>query len=335
MLASFWFGCALLLAGCDTGPEVIKLHGNTMGTTYHITLVGMEGGQQLQQRLQAEVERELAQLNQQLSTYVPDSELNRFNRAAAGEWLDVSAALFEVLEVSHQVSELSGGAFDPTVAPLVELWGFGPEPADSLPAPAAIAAVLQRVAYTRVELHSQRPALRKRAPVSVDLSAVAKGYGADRLGRLFDTMGAAGYLVEIGGELRLKGLNPRGEPWRIGIEVPALAPGGAQKAIQVTDAGLATSGDYRNYFEKDGKRYSHTIDPRSGYPIEHGLASVTVVASSSARADALATALNVLGPQAALQLAEQQGIAAYFIEKVAGDFREFHSAAFAAYLPGD
>ncbi|TQV81344.1 FAD:protein FMN transferase [Exilibacterium tricleocarpae] len=330
MPASFWFLCALLLTACaDSGPGVTKLEGNTMGTRYHITLVGLQADRV---KLQKAVERELETVNRHLSTYRPDSELSRFNRAPIDQWIEVSQTLFDVLRISHRISELSGGAFDPTVGPLVDLWGFGPEPRTQVPAPQAVARALQQVGYRAVAIHPDRTALRKTAPVSVDLSGVAKGYGVDRLARLFDTMGALDYLVEIGGELRLKGVNAGGRHWRIGIETPSLA-GGAGKAFKVTNAGVATSGDYRNYYEIDGKRYSHTIDPRTGYPIDHPLASVTVVAPTSAEADALATALNVLGPTAALALATKQDIAAYFIEKVDAGFREYYSPTFEPYLP--
>ena len=329
MPASFWFACLLLLTACaETGPSVTKLEGNTMGTRYHVTLVGLYADRV---QLQRAVERELETVNRHLSTYREDSELSRFNHAPVNEWIAVSDTLLDVVGISREISDLSAGAFDPTVAPLVDLWGFGPQPGAGVPAPQAVQRALQQVDYRAVERHPERPALRKTAPLRLDLSAVAKGYGVDRLARLFDTMGATDYLVEIGGELRLKGTNAGGRKWRIGIEAPSVA-GGPGRAVNVSNAGVATSGDYRNYFEKDGRRYSHTIDPRTGYPIEHTLASVTVVAASSAEADALATALNVLGPQPALQLATERAIAAYFIEKAEAGFREYHSPAFAPYL---
>ncbi len=338
LLASFWFAGALLglllLSGCESEsqPLVWTFSGETMGTSYHITVVE-PGRDRRQGELQKRIDRVLADVNQRMSTYLPDSELNRLNRAATGQWLPVSEPLFQVLKISQEISALSSGAFDITVAELVNLWGFGPDKTDQeVPSPEVIAQVRQQMGYRNLQLRPKPMSIRKHKPLQVDLSAVAKGYGVDRVAAEFDSLGIANYLVEVGGELYVRGQSPRGNKWRIGVEAPSLMHTSAQKAIYVSGVGVATSGDYRNYFEVDGKRYSHTLDPTTGYPVTHALASVTVIAETSARADALATALNVLGQERALALAEAEGIAAFFIVKNDTGFREQYSSAFGAYL---
>lgn len=303
-----------------------------MGTSYHITLVAEEG-QRLNADvsvLQAAIDAELASINQHMSTYIPDSEIMQVNRAAVDEWVVVSEPLRQVLAISQKISEKSEGAFDITVGPLVDLWGFGPSPSShERPDADALAAARAKVGYQHLELIGHQ--LRKAAQVQLDLSAVAKGYGVDWIADFLTERGYKNYMVEIGGELRLKGVNALGEPWRIAVEHPEELQGSVRRVIAITDAGMATSGDYRHYFEQDGKRYSHTLDPVTGYPIEHTLASVTVIAPTSAEADAWATALNVLGPEKGMQLANNENLAVYMIVKEPGGFVDRYSDAFAAY----
>lgn len=335
MLASFCFCLSIFLAACsaEKTPEVTRLSGMTMGTTYNITLVTEQPIADVA-AIEAAVTWALAEVNQQMSTYIPDSEINRLKPQPAGEWVSVSAPLAEVLEISQWVSELSGGAFDVTLRPLIDLWGFGPQARqDQVPADETIASALEQVGYQYLELDRPGLRLRRQRNVDLDLSAVAKGYGVDVLAGLLEDQGIHNYLVEIGGEMRLKGYNGRKTSWRIAIERPD--PGARQSVYQpllVTDTGVATSGDYRNYFEREGVRYSHTIDPRTGRPITHNLVSVTVLHPSSAKADALATAFNVLGPEAALAVANREGIAALFIIKEDGQLQEVASEAFKPYL---
>jgi thiamine biosynthesis lipoprotein ApbE len=256
-----------LLAGCQRDAAPIQFSGKTMGTHYNVTVVAGEGERTVDAgELQAAVDKRLAAVNQSMSTYIEDSELNQLNAAPVGEWITISAELYDVLLQAMEVSWLSGGAFDVTVGPLVDLWGF------------------------------------------------------------------TNFLVEIGGELRLAGHSPRGTPWRIAVERPDGLPGEVQQALTLSEVGLATSGDYRNYFEQNGERFSHTIDPSTGAPTTHGLASVTVVAHNAAYADALATALEVLGPEKAKRLAAQQDLAIFLIAREGEAFVTWHSPAFESYL---
>lgn len=308
-LAALW-----LLAACGTGaPEPVRLAGPTMGTQYNITLPRPAADLD-PEALQAGIDALLARINRIMSTYDPESELSRFNRNPSTDWVPVSPELLSVVAEALRVSRLSGGAFDITVGPLVNLWGFGPDMGgDALPTEAAIAAARERVGYRK--LQSSGSALKKDRPdVYLDLSAIAKGYGVDRVAAYLETRGVTDYLVEIGGELRAKGRNPRGEPWTIAVEKPSPGERAVERVIQVSGGGgVATSGDYRNFFEKDGQRYSHAIDPHSGLPIRHRLASVTVIRPDCMEADALATTLLVLGPEAGYALAERERYAALFI----------------------
>lgn len=329
LLASFLF-LGLLLSGCEprVDYEAHRFSGPTMGTTFNVTLVVTDQSPSVDpSTIQAGLERELAQINQQMSTYIDDSELMQFNRSEVGQWQSLSAPLAEVLAISRRISERSEGAFDITVGPLVDLWGFGPqaEP-EQVPSDAAIAAARSEMGYAQVALDGQRA--RRLSDVRLDLSAVAKGYGVDHLADWLEAQGYEHYLVEIGGEVRLSGSSPRGDAWRIGVEQPSLVQGDGRKALALTDIAMATSGDYRNYYERDGVRYSHTIDPRTGRPIAHRLASVTVLAPTSAEADAWATALNVLGPEAGMALAEREKLPVYMIVKTDDGFTDDYSSAF-------
>lgn len=335
--ASLLFLFVLLLTACGNGDrEHFTLAGSTMGTTYHITVLENKANQSNQQALQQAIDQQLMLINQQMSTYQNDSELAKINQTLVGEWVNVSANLFDVLVMSMELAWLTGGAFDITVGPLANLWGFGPEdlamPA-KVPDAAKIKAELERGGFQSIELGLQDSSIRKTKPVQLDLSGIAKGYGVDKVAELLLYAGYTDFMVEIGGELRVAGNSPRGTPWRIAIEQPdAGVFGQVNKTVQVSDVAVATSGNYRNYFEQDGKRYSHTIDPTTGYPIDHSLASITVIAESSAYADGLATALNVLGAKKALSLAEQQGLAIYILVKTGQGFEAQYSEAFTAYL---
>lgn len=250
--------------------------------------------------------------------------------------ISVSAEMLEVLQVADRVYQLTGGAFDPTVGPLVNLWGFGPDPSSSeIPPKETIRRQLARVGLDKLVVNTDGNSVRRTADIQLDLSAVAKGFAVDAVAELLESMGIANYLVEVGGELRLRGTKAELQPWRIAIESPSLERHAVQQAMTPGDAAVATSGDYRNYFEKDGKRYSHTIDPRTGYPVSHHLASVTVVADTTAFADALATGLMVMGHEAALALAEKNDLAVYLLVKEKDGFKAYSSPAFGRYLSGE
>jgi thiamine biosynthesis lipoprotein len=320
----------LFLAACSPTPKAyIQLSGATMGTTYHVTLRNPPDWNEA--RLQDELDQRLAAFNYIASTYIPDSELSLLNQLPAQEWRVLSPMLFDILVMAIEVSWLSDGAFDVTVGPMVDLWGFGPQKREGKPSDTEIAKALEMVGFDRIELDKQGKKLLKQRGLHIDLSAIAKGYGVDAVALWLESLGTKDYLFEIGGEMRVAGLSPRGDQWRIGVENPDLL-GGDSIPIRLGNIGVATSGDYRNYFEEDGVRYSHTIDPQTGRPITHNLASVTVLDPSSAFADAMATAFSVMGGDKTLKLAEQLKIPVYLIEKSGDGFSRRYSSAFAPYL---
>lgn len=321
------------LAACgDAARErpLQELVGSTMGTTFSVKVIAPPENLDLA-GLRTDIEAALDGINRSMSTYLSDSELSRFNASDSTDWIEVSPELCHAIEAAQVVSEFTGGAFDVTVGPLVNLWGFGPTEATHQPPPNdAITAAMQFVGYTKLQADCAIPALRKDAPgIYVDLSAFAKGHAADVVAALLDTRNLPDYLIEIGGEMRLRGTNARSEPWAIAVEKPERAERSIQTVVHLTDAAMATSGDYRNFFEHEGRFYSHTIDPRTGYPVTHDAASVTVIAQTAAFADAAATALLVLGPDAGMKLAEQENIAAYFLLRLGTEFEERMTSLFA------
>ena len=309
-----------------------ELTGRTMGTAYSVKYRPAPGAP-APADLQAEVDRLLAQINRILSTYDPDSELSRFNRARTTDPVAISPALHTVLRTALLVGEQSQGAFDVTVGPLVNLWGFGPDPRnDRIPAPADLAAAGRRVGHDKLELRHAPPTLRKtRADVYVDLSAIAKGYGVDRVSALLEAHGLEHHLVEIGGEVRARGRNARGERWRIAVERPLSTGRSLGPLLALDEAAIATSGGYRNFFTVGGRRYAHVIDPVSGWPVRNRAASVSVVADSCMLADAWATALLVQGPERGMATAERLGLAALFIVEHEGRLEGRASRALRAY----
>lgn len=291
---------------------VTALVGQTMGTTYSVKVVTGPLGDAAQKALHREIEQTLDAVNAEMSTYRPDSELSRLNTSPSTDPQPASAPLRAVLAEALRIGRLSDGAFDVTVGPLVNAWGFGPDGEQSPPDEATLTALRSRIGLDKIRL-GEDTVTKARPDVYVDLSAIAKGHGVDRIAETLERLGHREYLVEIGGELRARGDNGEGRTWRVGIEKPDPDARAIHEIIALDDAALATSGDYRNYYERDGKRISHTIDPRTGRPIEHRLASVSVVHPSCATADALATALNVLGPDAGYRLAVEQALPALFI----------------------
>lgn len=343
----FWGTCVLcLLVACaDTLPQK-QFGGRTMGTTYTVKMVGRYDDE-VMAVIRKEVEATLEDINRSMSTYIADSELSRFNRSDSVEWYRVSPALHQVVREALRVSNISNGAFDVTVAPLVNLWGFGPEHVERAPSPQQLKQAIAQVGYRLLAIRDAPPALKKtHARVTADLSAIAKGYAVDALADVLSKYGVSDYLVEVGGELRVAGRTAKGERWRVGVEKPLSGGRMAFRILRMERGGIATSGDYRNYREYDGKRYSHELDPRTGYPVTHSTASVTVVAETAMTADALATALFVLGADAGLALAERMGIAAYFIERAndgeggnggeggEGALISRHSTAMAPFIDG-
>lgn len=330
-LASFLFVALLLIQACDKEVGEILLHGDTMGTTYNIKYV--DNGKVGKAETAADIAKLLEYLDGVMSTYQPLSELNQLNDIPIHETFEVSSMLWQVLLVAERVFHTTAGAFDPTVGPLVDLWGFGPvDTEDRVPTDPEINALLTNIGFDRLEFLSASQSIRKQAEVRIDLSAIAKGYAAEKVSDLLADRDIEGYLVEVGGELRVQGVNSRGQAWRVAIESPGPEQRGVQRVISIKNKGIATSGDYRNFFEKDGVRYSHTIDPRTGRPTSHNLASVTVVAADATEADALATGFLVLGLQRALAMANSKDIAALFILNNQAGTVEIASDAFKPYL---
>ena len=316
-----WFVAAL--------PQVLSAQivplpeGATMGTTYHVSVVFTEQLEAERQTarlsvLQAEIDAALRQVNAQMSTYDPNSELSRFNASRGIEPFPVSAATARVVAKALELSELSDGAFDPTVAPLVELWNFGNgRQTPRIPEDAEIDAARARVGYQHLKVQHDPPALQKDLPeLAVDLSAIAKGYGVDVVSELLaEQSNLSAFMVEIGGEVRTQGLKPDGTPWRISILKPVEGSFENYRVVGLSSESLATSGNYRNYFDVDGVRYSHTIDPSTGRPVTHDLASVSVLANDCMTADGVATLITVLGPEQGLRFAEEHGYAALLIRR--------------------
>lgn len=300
-----------------------------MGTGYSVKAVHVPPDVDTDQ-LKADVDAVLREVNDRMSTYDGNSELSRFNRSRSTDWVSVSSGLLSVVREALRVSYLSAGAFDVTVGPVVNLWGFGPGPGrDAIPSDAQIQAAVAKVGYDRLHVRGSPPAIRKDDPdLYVDLSAIAKGYGVDQVAACLESYGIQNYLVEVGGELRAKGNRGSGAPWRIGIERPTPTVRTVEEIINIREGAVATSGDYRNFFEVGGERFTHQIDPRTGRPITHNLASVTVISASAMHADAMATAFMILGPESGLQLAERENLAAFFLVKNGKSFRERSTSAF-------
>jgi len=291
---------------------ITEITGLTMGTTSTVKIVTGPLEVAAQQAVQREIEATLTQVNAEMSTYQADSELSKLNASTLTAVQPASAPLHAVLTEALHIGRLSHGAFDVTVGPLVNAWGFGPDGEQTPPDAETTAALRLRVGLDKLSLGAGT-VTKARPDVYIDLSAIAKGHGVDRIAATLESLGHSEYLVEIGGELRARGLNRTERHWRVGIEKPDPEARALMEIVALDDASLATSGDYRNFYEKDGKRISHTIDARTGRPIEHRLASVSVVHPSCATADGMATALNVLGPDEGYALALEQNLPALFI----------------------
>lgn len=317
---------AIVLTGCFVSEQVESFDGPTMGSTYSVKFVSGKGVPS-KDVLQHETEAILAELDRQLSTYRSDSDIARFNALPAGRCETVPATIRELVAAGERLSNESAGALDLTVGPLLDLWGFGPHGhGERVPDAGEIAATRQRVGHQYLRVEGEQ--LCKDVPLQVDFNSIAAGYAVDLVSARFESLGVSNYLVEITGELKAKGRKPDGAPWRIAIEAPREDERTAQKVIDLDGYAISTSGDYRNYFERDGKRYSHTIDPQTGAPINHRLAEATVADPSGLRADGLSTVLMVMGEERGLAFAEQQGIAAFLVIRQGTEFITKSSSAF-------
>ncbi len=309
--------------------QLVTFAGRTMGTVYSVKFLQPTSPVAVEQA-RREVGALLERLERAMSTYREDSEVCRFGAYRGGDWFAVSVDTARVVAESLRVSELTGGAFDVTVDPLVRLWGFGSRrETGETPPEQAIAEARSKVDWRKLQARLDPPALRKTSPeISVDLSAIAKGYATDAVAAHLDKLGMNNYLVAIGGELKAHGHGQRGRPWRVGVDKPLDDGRAIQRIIELKDGAVSTSGDYRNFFTDTGRRYSHVIDPRTGRPVTHNLASVTIIQVTSARADALATALMALGTDAGYALAVKRGWACLFILRAGSGFVEKLTPAF-------
>ncbi|OZT74335.1 FAD:protein FMN transferase [Vreelandella boliviensis] len=331
-------GLAMGVAGCSESDRPleppVRFDGNIFGTFYQVTIMDpLTLGESLD--LEEGFKAELESVDQAMSTYRDDAELIAFNEAPLEEWQPLSNELIEVLAISQSVAEASHGAFDITVGDLVNLWSFGPgartevEPSDDV-----LAEQLTQVGFDALEIDSQNMQARRTRDVFVDLSGVAKGHATDRVAAYLNQQGIEHYLVNLGGDLIARGLRDEEEqtPWRIGIEVPEDGQQRAQHIIPLESMSVATSGDYRNYFEVDGQRFSHTIDPRTGRPVTHQLASVSVFHPSNAWADAWATALLVVGEEDAIQMALDNSLKVLMLVREGDEWRSIASPEFIDYF---
>lgn len=285
----------------------VKITGQTMGTVYQVKVVTEDGIDT--EKLKKRIENRLKKINQSMSTYISDSEISRFNDLGqVGQAFKVSENFWAVMIMAKQIYGLTEGAWDGTVAPLVNLWGFGSKKtADRVPSETAINALLPVIGFDLIKMGAGRQLGKKNATVTLDLASIAKGYAVDQVARLLEENEFYHYLVEIGGETYAAGRRLDGQPWRVGINRPERkAPFDAvYKVISLSDRALATSGDYRNYFESNGRFYGHVLDPRTGYPVADGIVSVSVLADTCALADGLATGMMVMGVEKGLALVER------------------------------
>ena len=300
-----------------------------MGTTFHIKVSSKLSSEE-NAVMQKGIDDLLLKVNETFSTYIATSEVSKFNQKKSNEEQDKSAEFISVLEEALRLSDATQGAYDITVGPLVNLWGFGPNfQADDVPSDDEIEQAKLAVGYKNIVVNNTQKAVKKLNPeIYIDFSSIAKGYGVDKVAELIESKGHTSYMVEIGGEMRVKGNNPDGNKWRIAVENPNSEERSIHKVMKVTNTAIATSGDYRNFFEKDGVKYSHTIDPTTGWPVQLSLASVTVLTDSSMTADAWATAFMVLGSKKGYDLAIEANLAVLFLVKDGEGIKEMKTPKF-------
>ena len=300
-----------------------------MGTTWSVT-VHPDSSTANAPALQSLLQEKLNTINHLMSTYDPESEVARFNKLQSDAWFPISVDTYLVISRAQKISALTGGAFDISVGPLVELWGFGPlERQQHIPTEEQVQQLLRRIGYHNLEIKAHPAAIRKLIPdLHIDLSAIAKGYAVDALAKLLKDQGYSNFLVEVGGELQISGQRDDGGPWRIAIEKPVEDVREVQTIFALTDTAVATSGNYRNFYVENGQHYAHTIDPVSGRPARHKLASATILDPDCARADALATAMMVMGEDRGRQFCEDNNIPAYFLIHEGTGLTSYSSPAF-------
>lgn len=327
LFGTLYYGCA------REASESITIHGEALGTYYTVTIVPAKPIEEGPLRIM--VDNALETVDALMSTYREDSELSRFNRHQDAAPFPLSPPTFEVFKMALEVSRQSDGAFDITVGPLVNAWGFGPATDSQPPDDATVARLLEQVGYEKLTLHPEGAVSKSNPLLYCDLSAIAKGFAVDETARRLEEIGIDRYMVEVGGEIRVSGLNARGEPWKLGIEKPVRNQQALDTIVQLESGALATSGNYRNYYELNGKTIFHTINPKTGYPIESSVASVSVIHDSCAMADAYATALMAMGDaERACAMAEKRSLAASLTIATddTGGFTYIMTDPFVAYL---
>lgn len=320
----------LALAACKPGQAVFEISAATMGTQINVVAVD-QGSGVTEDDLRKAISVALAEVNAGMSNWDSGSEISRFNARQGTEPVMVSPQLADVMQAAEAVNVASEGSFDTTMGPLIELWGFGAPGAQAMPSSDQVVAAQARSGHRNTLNVGVGQIQKRQADTQVYLAAIGKGYGADHVGRAIASLGVTDFMVEIGGDLYASGRNPNGQPWQIGIEKPAASERGVMDVIGLSGLGMASSGDYRNYFEKDGQRFSHVIDPATGRPITHKTASTTVLAENAMLADAWATAMLILGRERGLEIATRHDIAVLFVERDAGTeltFRKQTSPAF-------
>jgi thiamine biosynthesis lipoprotein len=305
---AIWTLISAFCSGVGSAKEHL-LTGATMGTTYHIKIIAPRTDEMA--AVQKRIDLRLEEINRSMSTYRNESEISRFNNLAdIGTPFAVSADFLKVMQAADDIYDLTTGAWDATVYPLINLWGFGRSgPIAVAPSQTAITKALGKVGFNRLDVLPNGHLKKHHPHVTVDLASIAKGYGVDVAAEVINDLGYRNYLVEIGGEVYAAGRRQDGNPWKVGINQPQKGASATQiyKALNLEDSAMATSGDYRNYIEIGGRTYSHIIDPRTGYPVTNGVVSASVIAPNCTLADGLATALMVMGPQEGIRLLNELG----------------------------
>lgn len=339
-LLRWWVGWWLSAIGggaCAADLPMVRWEGRTMGSPYTVQVVGLESAPERVEALKAEVEQRLQELNRQMSHYQPDSELSRFNRAPAHAPFKVSAEFARVVRFSLELSRRSQGAFDPTLAPVINLWGFG-EKSDLRTVPSAVEleAALKLTGCRHLSVTDQDELVKDIPGLTLNLSGVAKGFGADEIVTVLASHGLTNVYAAIAGEVRVRGHNPRGTRWKVGVSAPLdnwRETDPMAEVVAISDQAISTSGDYQKFFfDERGRRLCHILDPKTGWPVQHHLGGVSVVAPDGMTADALATTLFVLGPQEGLRWIESwtNAAAVFIVREPDGAFRKRPSSRFAA-----
>ena len=323
----------LCLVACDPSPKKVQLQGAVFGTTWNVTYHGVPEGL-TDNDVEGAITRAFSVVDDSMNNYRASSTLSKLNSLPAGQIFEVDWDFTLVFNAAIDIHQATTGAYDPSVAPLINLWGFGPEGVTERPTEEQLTIARSYSGLNQFAWDlSDRSFLKRNTRATLDFSSIAKGYAVDLAGDALDEIGVANFMLEVGGEIQTRGVSPRGDHWRLAIENPMRAGAGKPyAAVSVSDVGIATSGNYRNFFEVDGKRFSHLIDPRTGYPIEHDLISATVIHPSTMIADAWATALMVVGTAEALRLANLYDLSVYLISRNGEQLISSHNEGMSRWL---